>query len=603
MTELPPFPTPTTQRGPAAPLSLPYGPLPECVGLVPNPCAPRRRPVKVSGMFSSLLTTSGGLGLFLLGMSVMTTALKSLGGRALRTALARFTKSPGSGALTGAVVTALIQSSSATTVTAVGFVGAGLLTFTQVLGVIFGANLGTTATGWLVALLGFKLNLGELVLPLILLGALAHLFLRGRAATVGFALAGFGLIIVGIGYMQQGMQGLEGAITPNDFPDDTWVGRFLLVLIGIGLTVVTQSSSAGVATALAAVNTGTINFPQAAAMVIGMDVGTTVTALLATVGGSTDARRTGFAHLFYNLLTAVCAYLLLTPYTWLADTIAPGSLEHQPEIALVAFHSLYNALVMFTVLPFTASFARLIVAVVPAEPIPFTGRLDHSLYDSPAIALGAVRGTLEELARVVFRELALALAGQGRPPTTPSLEEVNEALKRTRDFLEPISTSSEQLDLFPQQVAAIHTIDHLRRLIDRCQEQDRVARIRGEAELASLGANLKQAVDVALDAIPRREVDLPVDRVSQAWQQLDEQAEQRRRLLVESAAAGQIDAYAAIGQLDSLRWLRRVALSRLADYAPPARYGRRSSGRRLVRWSRTGSRTARRSLKLATGRN
>ena len=217
-------------------------------------------------LIGGVLLGLGGLGLFLLGMVVLTDGLRALAGRALRLLLSRFTRSPLSGAMTGALTTAAVQSSSATTVAAVGFVGAGLLTFPQAFGIVLGANVGTTVTGWLVALIGFKLKLGTAALPIVLVGVLLRLFARGRAASAGFAIAGFGLIFVGISLMQEGVGGLAGIITPESFPDDTWVGRLILVLFGILFTLVTQSSSAGVAMALAAVNASAMTVQQAAAV-------------------------------------------------------------------------------------------------------------------------------------------------------------------------------------------------------------------------------------------------------------------------------------------------------------------------------------------------
>ena len=189
-------------------------------------------------MIETLINASGGLGLFLVGMIVMTDGLRGLAGDSMRLALMRFTRSPVSGAVTGAIATAVLQSSSATTVAAVGFVGAGLLGFAEALGIIFGANIGTTITGWLVALLGFKLKLGIVVLPLILVGALMRLFGKGRVAHSGTALAGFGLIFVGIGLMQTGMAGLQDVITPAQLPQDTWGGRLSLVALGILITII-----------------------------------------------------------------------------------------------------------------------------------------------------------------------------------------------------------------------------------------------------------------------------------------------------------------------------------------------------------------------------
>ena len=184
-------------------------------------------------MTADILFVFGGLGLFLLGMVVLTEGLRQLAGSALRRLLSEFTKTPIRGVAAGAMSTAVIQSSSATTVTAVGFVGAGLLTFPHGLGIVLGANIGTTVTGWIVAIVGFKLHLGLIVLPLVLVGVLLRLFSNTRLRHIGWALAGFGLLFVGIDAMQQGMAQFEGTITPDDFPEDTLFGRLQLVLLGI----------------------------------------------------------------------------------------------------------------------------------------------------------------------------------------------------------------------------------------------------------------------------------------------------------------------------------------------------------------------------------
>ncbi|CUH49215.1 Na/Pi cotransporter family protein [Ruegeria atlantica] len=266
-------------------------------------------------MFWNLLPALGGISLFLVGMLLMTDGLKVLAGARLPDILSRFTSTPFTGAITGAVTTAAIQSSGAVTVAAVGFVASGLLTFPQALGIIFGANIGTTMTGWLEALLGFKLDLGQVILPIVFVGVLLALSVRKAVSGLGLALAGFSLIFIGIEQLKSGLDAFQGVATPADFPPDTLLGGLKLLLIGVLITMVTQSSSAGVATALAALSAGAVNFPQAAALVIGMDVGTTFTAVLATFGGSTMARRTGFAHVIYNVMTGAMAFFLLGPET------------------------------------------------------------------------------------------------------------------------------------------------------------------------------------------------------------------------------------------------------------------------------------------------
>ena len=153
----------------------------------------------------SIFQAIGGLGLFLIGIIILTNGLRDLAGDAMRSALMRFTHSPVSGALTGSITTAILQSSSATTVAAIGFVGAGLISFSESLGIIFGANIGTTVTGWIVVLLGFKLQIVNIMMLFVLLGALLRLFAKNRLATFGYTLAGFSIIFVGIAMMQQGM--------------------------------------------------------------------------------------------------------------------------------------------------------------------------------------------------------------------------------------------------------------------------------------------------------------------------------------------------------------------------------------------------------------
>ena len=339
----------------------------------------------------------GGIGLFLLGMICLTEGLRGLAGNALRRLLAKFTKTPTTGAMAGAVTTALIQSSSATTVTAIGFVGAGLLTFKQALGVIFGANIGTTITGWMVAILGFKFQISEIVFPLLFLGVLLKLFGTTKLQHVGWSFVGFSILFIGIDILKEGMEVYKDLVTPQIFPDDTLFGRFKLVLIGAAITLVTQSSSAGVATALVALGAGSINFVQAAALVIGMDIGTTFTAALATLGGSTAIRQTGFAHVIYNLLTGVMAFLLLDLFAYIFQTWIEIGTRTDIQIILVAFHTSFNTLGVILVLPFTSFFVEFITRIIPDKGPPLLQRIDNKLLIQPASAIDATFGTLREI--------------------------------------------------------------------------------------------------------------------------------------------------------------------------------------------------------------
>lgn len=508
-------------------------------------------------MSAEILLVLGGIGLFLLGMVVLTEGLREVAGTALRGLLARFTKTPLRGAAAGALTTAVVQSSSATTVTAVGFVGAGLLTFPQGLGIVFGANIGTTMTGWLVAIIGFKLHLGTIALPLVLLGVLLRLFGRGRLRQVGWALAGFSLLFVGIDAMQQGMAQFEGVVTPQDFPEDTLLGRLQLLLIGVLITIVTQSSSAGVATALVALGTDTISFAQAAAMVIGMDVGTTFTAALATLGGSTATRQTGYAHVIFNVFTGAIAFALLGPFSQLVDGwIAQGG-AGSAQIALVAFHTTFNIIGVGLVLPFARPFARLVVHLVPERGPPLLRRLDERLLRDPASAVDASAATVKDIARLLIGTLTDTLDPKRRDDLDHAqLSAVDEALEALRSYVEQIRTEPRDRAAHWRHLATMHSIDHLRRLSSRCAQSARIRVLDSEPRLSRLSRLLCGAADSVLQDGDLAAAEERLDRLRTL---LRKQRSRFRARTVAAAARRQLGAYETLERLDSVRWLHRVA--------------------------------------------
>ncbi len=507
----------------------------------------------------TVLLCLGGLGLFLLGMVVLTEGLRALAGRALRNVLTRFTRSPGSGAVTGAMTTAVVQSSSATTVAAVGFVGAGLLTFPQAFGIVLGANVGTTITGWLVALLGFKLKLGTAALPIVLVGVLMHLFTRGRVSSAGFAIAGFGLIFVGISLLQQGMGGLVGIITPESFPPDTWSGRLLLFLFGLVFTIFTQSSSAGVAMALAAVNASAMTVQQAAAAVIGMDVGTTVTAVLATIGGSVHARRTGYAHVMYNVLTGIGAFLILVPFMGALERFAPQVLVSEPELVLVGFHTFFNIVGVTIAVNFARQLASLMVRLVPMKPVPFARRLDRSLLESPAAALDALGTTLADLSATTFETIQRLISSTDRRGIEARLAQVREALSETRNYVESVRTSTDEGWTYQRHLSAMHVIDHLDRLVDRCADTERWPPLRYDQQLEAIARKLGPAADEVRKALVQGEQSVAEDNLEAVWRLVQDECRDYRGRALEQVAMGAFDAAEGAVRLDAARGLRRVA--------------------------------------------
>lgn len=433
---------------------------------------------------------------------------------------------------------------------------------------MFGANIGTTVTGWLVAVFGFKLKLGALVMPLILGGVILRLFARGRLGAVGWALAGFGLLFVGIETMQAGLEPFKGAVTPENFPADTLLGRLQLVLIGIAITLITQSSSAGVATALVALEAGVISFPQAAAMVIGMDVGTTFTAVLATVGGSTAMRQTGLAHVIYNLMTGLLAFALLGPYVALVSGGGTPLFAGDAQLSIVAFHTAFNALGVMLVIPFAARFARLIQSMVSDRSPNLINRLDSRLLKDPASAVDAAAATLRDITTLQIRSLSDRLADTAADPVGAG-DRVNAAIEETRDFVEQIRPEPGSPEVSVRLRALVHGLDHASRLARRLQQSDRFQSLRTDPRLARLAGLLRQGASIALAATDVHDRDRWLDRLRALMRR---QRRRYRRRSVAEATEKSLDADNLVRRLDAVRWLHRVAyhLWRLHHYVARA---------------------------------
>ncbi len=486
----------------------------------------------------------------------MTEGLRALAGDALNRVLYRFTKSPPTGALTGAGVTALLQSSSATTVATVGFVSAGLLTFPQALGVLFGANIGTTVTGWLVALVGFKLALGTAMLPLLLVGVLTRLFADGRLRHLGWAVAGFALIFLGIEQLRTGMESFEGVLTPDMLPGDSLGGRLALVGIGVVITLITQSSSAGVAIALTALNSGAIAFPQAAAMVIGMDAGTTSTTALATVGGSAQTKRTGWSHVIYNLLTALGALLFLPAYVAVLGRWAPVATGANPELTLVGFHSAFNVLGVLLVLPFTRRFGAMMVRLIPDRGPALTQRLDLGLLGDAAAATPALWATVHDLSANALAVGSERLREAELPPAVAGrLVDLESAVAETRRYADRLPHGDAAYD--PYRFATVHCLDHLDRLLDRYRQSERARTAQLDPRLRELAGSLGADLSAARLDTPTELVDAESELL-RARKGLRDARRSFRAETVERVGP-ELHLEDAIARLDAVRWLHRTA--------------------------------------------
>ncbi|MCC7414272.1 MAG: Na/Pi cotransporter family protein [Gammaproteobacteria bacterium] len=365
------------------------------------------------------LNAAGGLALFLLAMLMMTEGLKVFAGRGLKQLLGRWTSTPVRGVFAGMLVTGVVQSSSAVTVATIGFVNAGLLTLREGLGVIFGTNVGTTMTGWLVSLVGFGLRIEAFALPMLTVGVVLRLMAQSkRRQGLGEALAGFGLFFLGLAMLKDAFGGLAGVYGAT-LADGVIAGRLTFVLVGFVATVLTQSSSAAIAIILTAAAGGVVAIEPAAAAVIGANLGTTSTAAIAVIKATPGAKRLAIGHIVFNLVTGAIALALLPLVLWLVARVA-GWLDvaGSPAAFLALFHTLFNVLGVLIMLPLANRLAGLLERMFRSaeEDLGRAQHLDSTLTALPALAVAALREELLRLRAIVTGIAQGALAGKATAP-------------------------------------------------------------------------------------------------------------------------------------------------------------------------------------------
>ena len=335
-----------------------------------------------------IFTLLGALGMFLYGMNLMSSGLQKTSGNKLRSFLSAMTSNPFKGVLTGLGVTSVIQSSSATTVMVVSFVNAGLLTLAQAISVIMGANIGTTVTAWLVSWLGFKADISILAVPLMALGFLFSNSKKNQRQNIGELIVGFCLLFLGLSFMKESVPDLNETPEVLDFVK-TWSSHgFASVLIflafGTILTLVLRSSSATMAITLIMLSMGWIPFNMACAMVLGENIGTTITANIAASVGNTQAKRAAMSHTIFNLFGVVWALIFFKPFLSLVGYIitlfglpnpsVEGFVVSQPTsdegtavlYGLSMLHTLFNTINTFILIWFVKAIEKAVVAIIKA---------------------------------------------------------------------------------------------------------------------------------------------------------------------------------------------------------------------------------------------
>ncbi len=384
-----------------------------------------------------ILNLAGSLGLFLYGMTLMSESLQKVAGDGLRGFLASMTSNSFKRVITGLFITAIIQSSSATTVMVVSFVNAGLLSLAQAVGVIMGANIGTTVTAWIISLLGFKADITILSIPLIAIGFILTMSKKQRRKNSGEMVIGFALLFLGLGFLKSSVPDLTANPEALSFIQKFNGNGFwsILMFIGIGtlLTMILQSSSATIAMTLVMVNFGWIPFELAAAMVLGENVGTTITANIAASVGNVSAKRAALAHTFFNVMGVIWALALFRPFLRLiafiitglggSDPFVPIAESMNPQAASASMlysvsllHTLFNVTNTLLLVGFTPLLVKMVTLAIKSPKEEEKHRLKFiqaGMLSTAELSLDQVKQEIVHFASILTRQYTLIRKAMG----------------------------------------------------------------------------------------------------------------------------------------------------------------------------------------------
>lgn len=370
-----------------------------------------------------------GLGIFLFGMHELEASLQVLGGKAFRGFLRNSTKKPLYAVFTGAFSTAVLQSSSVVTLMLLAFVGAGIISFQNSIGVVLGANLGTTFTGWLVAIFGFSFKIEAFSLPLIAVGSLGRAFTTSNEKLLHTfqIIAGFGFLFFGLDFMKSSIDELATQMDLSKFVN---YGNFVFLLIGLIFTAIVQSSSATIVIALSMLNAGVIPFVAAGSLIIGANLGTTVTIIIGSLGkGIVAKKRVAFAHLFFNIITAAVAFPILNLMVWFIQDILD---VNNPLYALTAFHTIFNVIGVLIFLPFLKPFAQTLERLVKDKKVTIAGYISKLSPTDVEAGIVAMEQEIRHMMKMVIQLNTHALKMSG----TGILQWDDDALNRKLKWME-----------------------------------------------------------------------------------------------------------------------------------------------------------------------
>ena len=485
-----------------------------------------------------ILGVIGGLGLFLFGMVLMSDGLKKVAGRKLKVVLETMTKKTFVGFLVGAIVTAIIQSSSATTVIIIGLVNAGLLTLKQAIGVIIGTNVGTTATAWIVSIsgLGF-LKIDLYALPAVGLGFVLQMGGRTRVLkSIGTILLGLGLLFLGIEYMKDAFSSLEESARVQQIFVTYGSRPLFAILAGMVVTMLIQSSSASVAIVQLLALGGAFGANWRVAMdmaipfVLGAHIGTTITAQLAALQANRTARRAAWTHTLFNVFGAVIAYpfVVLGWYGALVDFLIPWPLSQSTIAASIAVaHTTTSVVNSMVFLPLTAVLEKAAFKLVPLRPSEAAAQptvLERHLLHTPEIALEQARREIVRMARTAKTAYGSAMAGllgddRRKLEAACVAEEITDTLQyEITSYLTELSREQLSDDVAIGLPVLLHTVNDLERIGDHAVNMVEITLRKVEqklsfteqalAELGQLNREAEQMFDIVIEALETNDAEV-----------------------------------------------------------------------------------------------
>ena len=336
---------------------------------------------------NTILKLAAGIGLFLFAMYLVEESLKNLSGRSFKLFLQRITKNNIGAVAGGTIVTGILQSSSMVSLMVLAFVGAGVFTMKNAMAIILGANLGTTIASWLVATLGFKTNIEVIAYPVVCLGGFLLILFgnRKKIKYLSYFLLGFGLLFIGLSFMKTAM---ESQVQHFDFAQYASMPLIVFVFLGFVITLIVQSSSVTMALTLSALHAGAIEFPMAAAIVLGSETGTIIKILVSAIGGNASKKRVALGNLLFNIFITAIAFVLLQPILFLITDVLK---INDPLIGLVSFSSLINLLAIVLFLPVLNSFTQFLERFFKDTDATTVAFIAHASIAEPETALDLFR--------------------------------------------------------------------------------------------------------------------------------------------------------------------------------------------------------------------